>query len=380
MTIHLSLDDPAPVKGEPEEWRPIPGYEGFYEASDLGRIRSLDRYIPFRGGAAFRCGCVLSPRNHPAGYVFVALSNARGEKKEILIHILVAAAFLPPDPTRSFVHHRDGNRRNNQVENLERCTRIENMRHASAAGRIRNGNTKISKSEEPAIKARIEAGASLASIARSYDVSWAAIANIRDGHRGWRSRPRVARPEPTAPAAAAVAVTEEIWLDIKVFAGLYQISNHGRVRSVDAEVINRPDGGTRSRKGRILKPRRHNGGYVAVALTNGKTKQWPLVHQLVADAFLDPDHERPHIHHIDFDKTNNAAWNLVRRTEKENIEHTRAAGRYRNGQAKLTEDDVREIKRRLAAGESRSSIARAFNVNVSAIGKIAKGERWAHVI
>ena len=110
-----------------EEWRDVVGYEGFYQVSNLGRVRSLPRK---------KCkGKVLSLRLHEK-YYDVLLSVA-GQSKRHRVHRLVAAAFIPNPDNLPEVNHIDGNGGNNSVSNLEWCDRHRNHHHAIENG-LRN--------------------------------------------------------------------------------------------------------------------------------------------------------------------------------------------------------------------------------------------------
>lgn len=114
-----------------EQWLPIPGWEGFYEASDLGRIRSVPRYM---------CkGCVLKPRALPEkGYLQVGLS--RNNKVTMsYVHRLVAATFIGPCPEGLEVLHGDGDPANNVPGNLRYGTHGENGRDMVRHGRTQTG-------------------------------------------------------------------------------------------------------------------------------------------------------------------------------------------------------------------------------------------------
>lgn len=111
-----------------ETWRPVAGYEGLYEVSDHGRVRSLPRMRLGRGGKPVRVnGRILKPAL--VRYPMVLLCND-GQRVGHSVHRLVANAFLPPDPVRPEVNHRDGNRQNNHLSNLEWVTRSENVAHS----------------------------------------------------------------------------------------------------------------------------------------------------------------------------------------------------------------------------------------------------------
>lgn len=105
-----------------EIWKDIPGYEGAYQASTLGRIRSLPRNTTK--------GTTLKPYiNKHNGYCYVSLSR-QGKIKSVRVHCKVAETFLEKTAERSQVNHKDGDKTNNAVSNLEYCTQSENMLHA----------------------------------------------------------------------------------------------------------------------------------------------------------------------------------------------------------------------------------------------------------
>lgn len=109
-----------------EKWRWIFGYEGRYEVSNLGNIRSY-----YKNG---KIKLMRSVRNY-SGYRRVMLYK-KGKAKLLRIHRLVADAFVanPDTTTKRFINHIDGIKENNAASNLEWCTPSENMRHASAQG------------------------------------------------------------------------------------------------------------------------------------------------------------------------------------------------------------------------------------------------------
>lgn len=121
-----------------EVWKDVVGYEGYYQVSNLGAIRSIDRlvkypnskYINGDGVRRFK-GKLLIPLINHGGYSQVTLRK-EGIQKTHTVHRLVAEAFLPIDINRKHVNHKDGNRSNNVLENLEWCTAKENIQHASS--------------------------------------------------------------------------------------------------------------------------------------------------------------------------------------------------------------------------------------------------------
>ena len=99
-----------------EEYRDITGFPN-YQVSNMGNIRNIKR------------GKQKKPGHTTTGYLKVDLykNSKRSTRK---IHRLVADAFIPKDPTKTDINHIDGNKKNNKVTNLERCTKSENMQHA----------------------------------------------------------------------------------------------------------------------------------------------------------------------------------------------------------------------------------------------------------
>lgn len=113
-----------------EQWKDIKGFEGYYQVSNKGNVRSLDRIITCKNGSKRnRKGKMIKPGIETCGYSFVQLSN--GEKSIYArVHRLVADAFIENKDSKPQVNHIDGNKQNNDVSNLEYCTHSENMLHA----------------------------------------------------------------------------------------------------------------------------------------------------------------------------------------------------------------------------------------------------------
>lgn len=113
-----------------EQWKDIPGFEDFYLASSFGRIMSI------APGRAKTRGRILSPRSDGKdnGYLTVCLYKG-GKKYNKKVHRLVAETFLENVGEKKEVNHKDGNKRNNRLDNLEWVTAKENTRHAHAMGK-----------------------------------------------------------------------------------------------------------------------------------------------------------------------------------------------------------------------------------------------------
>ncbi len=117
------------------EWKPIPGWP-IYEASDDGKIRSIDRTTS--AGNPLR-GCVLSQQRRTTdGIMIVGLYNRERKKQmTLMVHRLVALAFLGEPGPQDVVVHLDGNARNNCVSNLRYVSRSDHQRGCPRLGRIK---------------------------------------------------------------------------------------------------------------------------------------------------------------------------------------------------------------------------------------------------
>lgn len=112
-----------------EKWRPIKGFEGLYEVSTLGRIRSLERTVKReKRGTITWPDIILKPQMTTAGYPFVKLCKDY-EKSNHLIHRLVCSAFLDNPEKKPHVNHKNGVRGDSYLLNLEWVTPSENIRH-----------------------------------------------------------------------------------------------------------------------------------------------------------------------------------------------------------------------------------------------------------
>ena len=174
---------------------------------------------------------------------------------------------------------------------------------------------------------------------------------------------------------------DEEWRNVHSHSGLLEVSNLGRVRSLDSE---RPGSGTKperqKRRGQVLKPFVANTGYPTIAPKFGATRKKLLVHRLVAMAFVPGHFNGATVNHIDGDKLNNAASNLEWVTRAENTAHQWRIGLVdirgdKHPSTKLADADVPKIRRRLASGETQSALAREFGVSDTLIWCILNGRK-----
>ena len=120
-----------------EIWKDIVGYVGLYQVSNCGRVKSLDRVI-FRKNGYIQTikERILKPYISKNGYKVVALS-INGKHKTMYVHRLVAESFIISTIYNLDVNHKDGNKLNNHVDNLEWLSRSNNMKHAHNIGLIK---------------------------------------------------------------------------------------------------------------------------------------------------------------------------------------------------------------------------------------------------
>lgn len=172
--------------------------------------------------------------------------------------------------------------------------------------------------------------------------------------------------------------SEEIWKDVVGWERVYSISSLGRVKSLRiTHNYLHP---------RILKGTIDVLGYPRVCLCRGGVHKYVRIHQLVAECFVPNPESKPEVNHKSGIKTNNKPANLEWVTLRENNIHALETGLSTMGakgsahhSAKLTEDDVREIKACLAMGHRGVDIAVRFNVLPTTISSIKLGLTWKHI-
>lgn len=164
-----------------EEWRPVAGYEGLYEVSSCGRVRTLG------GGKARSHGRILKATLGTTGYLRVSLSAANVSRTK-KVHRLVAEAFLGPAPLRAYVLHQDGNPQNNRVENLRYGDARQNLADAIRHGtwkQAQGEGVSTSKLTEKIVREVRQSSQTVTALARQYNVDAKTIWSAKNG-RSWR--------------------------------------------------------------------------------------------------------------------------------------------------------------------------------------------------
>ncbi len=139
VPIQENLSD---IKFQDEIWKDITGYEGFYKISSLGRVcNSISNRI-------------LSCQIRPDGYICLILRR-KGDSKSCRIHRLVAEAFIPNPNNKKEVNHKNKDRADNRVENLEWNTAWENRQHQNGITTWNNHQGKISRTDHNDVRRKL---------------------------------------------------------------------------------------------------------------------------------------------------------------------------------------------------------------------------------
>ena len=171
-----------------EKWKNIKDLKGYYQISEDGRVRSVDRDIPNHWGSMSHFkGKERVPSIDKCGYKMVSLKK-QGVMRGMLIHRLVAEAFIPNPENKPCINHINGDKLDNRVENLEWCTHAENIRHSYNTGLKKkqkgelNPSAKLTDSDIRCIRL---SNAPVTELSEIYGVSIGVIYNIK-ARRTWR--------------------------------------------------------------------------------------------------------------------------------------------------------------------------------------------------
>lgn len=171
-----------------EIWKEIKGYEGYYQISNLGKVKSLCRKIQNGNKFNLRKEIILKNSINSVGYYTVTLyKNNKSTVK--LVHVLIAETFIPNPESKPQVNHIDGVKLNISVENLEWVTRSENIQHAYDTGLTKNKGeshylSKITVADKSKIKELVKSGISQRKIAKQFGVNQSQISRI-NADKAW---------------------------------------------------------------------------------------------------------------------------------------------------------------------------------------------------
>lgn len=170
-----------------EKWVPIKGYEGYYEVSSEGNVRSVDRVIRYKNGHYQRFKSrILKPKITMQGYEQVDLSK-NNKVKQVKVHRLVAENFVSNPYGKPQINHIDGIKLNNSVRNLEWCTASENSLHAHKSGLSKAlvgqfaPNAKLKDADVFRIKKMMLEGKKNIEISKIFNISSAQVSKIKTG-------------------------------------------------------------------------------------------------------------------------------------------------------------------------------------------------------
>lgn len=166
-----------------EEWRDIPGYEGVYQASTLGRIK---RMVGYRCRTERILKCSARSRN----LIYPSLELCRGNGKvRLFVHQLITLTFIGECPEGQEVNHINGNREDNRLSNLEYCTHRQNIQHAHETGLThpqhgsQRYNAKLNDEDIVFIRKAWRSGIRQDDLAVKFGVSSSLISKICNGKR-----------------------------------------------------------------------------------------------------------------------------------------------------------------------------------------------------
>lgn len=164
-----------------EIWKDVTGYEGLYQVSSMGRVRSVMRVVSKTNCTQKLNGKILSLTTNSHGYIAVSLHKNK-KRKTMKLHRLVAIEFVVNKYNKQYINHIDGNKTNNMPSNLEWATPSENNQHAYDTGLKSPDNSdgsKLSYKLAYEIRGKINNGDSQRLLSHEYGVSEATISMIK---------------------------------------------------------------------------------------------------------------------------------------------------------------------------------------------------------
>lgn len=145
------------ARSKPDDWRDVVGYEGYYQVSNTGKVRSVDRVVARSDGKMQNCkGKILSLIDR-RGYLHVNLCKDL-KTKSVKVHRLVAMAFIPNPSKLPIINHKDENPKNNRVENLEWCDVKYNSNYGTRNEKVSQNTRNAGKRVHPVVATSITTG------------------------------------------------------------------------------------------------------------------------------------------------------------------------------------------------------------------------------
>lgn len=267
-------------------WKEIPNFSKYEASDDNHGIRNK------------KSGKVLKRTKPESGYIRYCIINNDNKKKWVLEHILVANTFIDNSDNKPQVNHKDMNKSNNHISNLEFVTRDENMKHRYENSNVKKSgkaviqikDNKVINEFESIKQAFEETGVNMMGIIR---VCKKMYGSKTAGGFVWKYKENNDDLE------------REVWKKIKD-SDIYLVSNMGRVKN--------------KKTGNILKGHKRN-GYISVRIEKSF-----LVHRLVAFTFLDNPENKSQVNHLNGVKDDNRVSNLEWSSPSENTSHARDIG------------------------------------------------------
>lgn len=352
-------------------------------------------------GEVWHHGKILSQTyNKVTGYMQVGITGPDGKRHNLSVHRYVALTFIPNPNNLPVVNHIDGNKTNNNINNLEWTTMAGNMQHALKLGLVKSAGIDLERAKRVCVF--LYNGYSIKKIAKTMDLSKDIVQKVYESEYYKKFKAdhdnhdkniaeRISLLDSRIEKVSRIFengypnkirtyldtenyVTDaiEVWSDKLVINGhptYYRVSNFGRVLSEATHTIMRPYPDKKT-------------GFACVTLYDtiaGKHIPY-LLHRLVANIFLDPpEPSKREIRFKDGDRSNCHATNLEWISINERRREIQAKnGKY--GCQKLTEEEVHKICKMLEdGGYSLVEIGLDFGVSKAVIGAIKRGKNWKHI-
>jgi hypothetical protein len=333
VVIKPDIPEGDPLQLEGEVWKPIifPDHilkKEVFHISNLGRIKSFKRKK--------QIGKILKP-NTSGAFAFIEVLDDENDKEPFSLHKLAALAFLnKPSLEHLFIIHKDHNQKDFSIQNLQWATKEEKEAHYLTKPKRKSSSLK-------------------------------------------KPRKLTRKDKEDIPEGDPLQLDGEVWVNLHLNGDLsdnqrFHISNLGRVKSFNIKP----------RIGKIIKQGSLNHYHsITTRKKDGKTKGH-LIHRLVAQYFLEkPSEEHTFVIHKNYDKLDNNAFNLAWATKREKEQHQFSNPKHNSRPySKLTEGQVRIIKRKLADPERKTRlkmIAKNFGISEMQLYRISSGENWGYV-